>query len=365
MAIIMRAAVLTGFDQPLEIQEVELKEPGPGQVLVETGAAGVCHSDLHIIQGEWPVLQPPMILGHEAAGIVKVVGPEVTSVELGQRVIPLWIPPCGQCRYCNDDQPNLCTKGATQEPTLKIGDRDVPPFVSVSAFAEHMLVNERGLVVIPADNDIPLEQAALVGCSVMTGVGAVRNTANVQSGDGVAIIGCGGVGLNVIQGCRLAHADPIIAIDVKPEKEELAREFGATIFVDASKGDPVAEVMSAVRGGVDYAFEVIGLPQTATQALAMVRRGGTAVIVGMPSQTVEVTFPMREFFGEKKVLGCYCGSADPRKDILDLLLLHKQDELKLDELVSRTIPLEQINEGFAALKAGEVARSVIVFDGNN
>lgn len=355
----MKAAVLREAKKPLVIEDVKLDDPGPGQVLVKTGASGVCHSDLHFIDGLWPI-PTPVVLGHEAAGVVEQVGPGVTYVEPGDHVIMLFVPFCGTCSYCTTGRPNLCPQGRSRTPTLHIGDKAVAPFLSMSSFAEAMVVPEGGLVKIP--KEVPLNSAALVGCGVMTGVGAAINTAKVAPGSACAVIGTGGVGLNVIQGCALAGAERIIAVDIHPNKLEMAREFGATHFVDASKEDPVAKVRELTAGGVDYAFEVIGLPQAITQAFDMARPGGEAIVVGMAPIGSEATISAPAFLAEKVLRGCVYGSARPRYDMPRIIDLYMAGKLKLDELVSRTYPLEGINDAFTALKNGEVARSVITFE---
>ncbi len=354
----MKAAVLREVKQPLVIEEVSLDEPGPGQVLVKTAASGVCHSDLHFMEGLWPT-QTPVVLGHEAAGVVEKLGEGVTYVQPGDHVVLLFVPFCGSCRNCAIGRPNLCSQGRTRQGTLHIGDREVAAFASMSSFAEYMVVPEGGLVKVRAD--VPLAAAALVGCGVMTGVGAAINTAKVEPGSTCAVIGTGGVGLNVIQGCALAGAERIIAVDIHPNKLEMAREFGATHFVDASKDDPVAKVRELTDGGADYAFEVIGLPAAITQAFDMIRRGGDAIVVGMAPFGSETTISATAFLQEKGLKGSSYGSTRPRYDMPRILDLYMAGKLKLDELVSRTYPLEGINDAFAAMKAGEVARSVIVF----
>ena len=354
----MKAAVLREAKQPLVIEEVGIEEPGPGQLLVKIAASGVCHSDLHFIDGLWPA-PTPVILGHEAAGVVERVGEGVTYVEAGDHVVLLFIPFCGSCRDCTTGRPNLCAQGRSATATLRIGDKVVPPFMSMSSFAEYAVVQEGGVVKIR--KDASLEGAALVGCGVMTGVGAAINTAKVKPGSICAVIGTGGVGLNVIQGCVLAGAERIIAIDINPNKLEMAREFGATDFVDASKENPVAKVLELTGGGADYAFEVIGLPEAITQAFDMVRRGGEAIVVGMAPMGSEVTISAPAFLAEKVLRGCVYGSTRPRYDMPLLIDLYMAGKLKLNELVSRTYPLEGINDAFTALKNGEVARSVIVF----
>jgi S-(hydroxymethyl)glutathione dehydrogenase/alcohol dehydrogenase len=354
----MKAAVLREVNKPLIIEEVQLGRPGPGQVLVKTAASGVCHSDLHFIDGKWPI-GLPVVLGHEAAGVVEQIGEDVTYVAPGDHVVLLFVPFCGSCRDCMTGRPYLCTEGRAQQSTLRIGDQDVAAFASMSSFAEYMLVPAGGVVKIRSD--VPLDRAALVGCGVMTGVGAAINTAKVQPGTTCAVIGTGGVGLNVIQGCALAGAERIIAVDVHSNKLKMAREFGATHFVDASKENAVARVHELTGGGSDYAFEVIGLPETITQAFDMVRRGGEAVVVGMAPLGSTATISAPAFLMEKVLRGCCYGSARPRYDMPRLIDLYMAGKLKLDELVSRTYPLEGINDAFEAMKNGEVARSVIVF----
>jgi S-(hydroxymethyl)glutathione dehydrogenase/alcohol dehydrogenase len=354
----MKAAVLREVNKPLAIEDVTLDEPGPRQVLVKTAASGVCHSDLHFIEGLWPI-PLPAVLGHEAAGVVEKTGPSVSYVEAGDHVILSFVPSCGACRFCTSGQPFLCGQGRMRGQTLHIGEQAVTPFLSMSSFAEYMVVPEDSLVKIR--KDVGLDKAALVGCGVMTGVGAAINTAKVQPGTSCAVIGTGGVGLNVIQGCALAGAERIIAVDIHPNKLEMAREFGATHFVDASKEDAVAKVQELTGGGADYAFEVIGLPAAIQQAFSMIRRGGEAIVVGMAPAASEVTLPAAAFLAEKNLKGCTYGSARPRYDMPRILDLYMAGKLKLDELVSRTYPLDGINDAFAAMKNGEVARSVLVF----
>ncbi|MEX2245708.1 MAG: Zn-dependent alcohol dehydrogenase [Dehalococcoidia bacterium] len=355
----MKAAVLRELNKPLSIEDVELEKPGPGQVLVKTAASGVCHSDLHFIDGSWP-MPLPAVLGHEAAGVVEEVGAGVTYVQPGDHVVLLFVPFCGICRFCTTGRPNLCRDGRSMQPVLKIGDRMQPAFLGMSSFAEHILLPEGGVVKIR--QDVPLEQAALVGCGVMTGVGAAINTAKVAPGSTCAVIGTGGVGLNVIQGCALAGAAKIIAVDVRENKLAMARRFGATHTIDASQEDPVKAVRDLTGGGADYAFEVIGLPAAITQAFDMVRRGGEAIVVGMSPFGSQVSVDATAFLSEKVLRGCVYGSTRPRYDMPMILDLYMAGKLNLDDLVSRRYPLEGINDAFDALRAGEVARSVITFN---
>jgi S-(hydroxymethyl)glutathione dehydrogenase/alcohol dehydrogenase len=354
----MKAAVLYEVNKPLVIEEIDIDEPGPGQVMVKTVSTGVCHSDLHQIEGLWPI-DLPVVLGHEATGIVERLGEGVTYVQPGDRVVMNFIPFCGACRYCQSGRPVLCTEGRGTATHLRKGDQAINVFISVSSFAEHMVAPESGLVKVRGD--APLDKLGIMGCAVATGVGAVLNTATVEAGSSVAVIGIGGVGLNVVQGAALAAADPIIAIDVLDQKLEMAEQFGATHFVNALKEDPVKKVRSLTGGGADYAFEVIGSPEAISQAFDMVHPGGEAVMVGLSPFGSKTSIDTRGLLSEKVLRGCTYGSIRPRIDIPRFIDLYMAGKLKLDELVSRTYPLEGINEAFAAMKAGEVARSIVTF----
>ena len=358
----MKAAVLYAPNQPLVIEDIEVDEPQASEVLIKTSATGVCHSDLHFMEGKW-MYPMPVVLGHESAGIVEKVGPGVANVKAGDRVVVAFVQSCGQCDRCTTGRPVLCTNSQSLNRIgrIKLNGNPMMQFAGMSAFAEYQLVSARACVKVP--DGVPLEVAALVGCSVMTGVGAVTNTVKLQVGQTVAVIGCGGVGLNIIQGAKLAGASRIIAVDMLESKLAAAKEFGATDVVDASSGDAVQQVMSLTGGGVDYAFEAIGLMKTAQQAFMMARRGGQAVIVGMLPLAEELTIPQAgmSFLGEKGIVGSYYGSTRQTYDMPWLMELYRQKRLKIDELISRTYKLEQINEAYDALKAGEVNRSVIVF----
>ncbi len=363
----MKAAVYYRGGEPLRVEEVELLEPQRQEVTVRIAAAGVCHSDLHFVDGVLPH-PSPAVLGHEGAGIVEAMGEGVTYVQPGDHVILSFIPSCGQCAYCIVGRPNLCTAGnrAAARGTLLDGttrlrkDGEMVYHMSCTAcFAERAVVPESGVVKVR--EEMPLDRAALIGCGVMTGVGAAINTAKVQPGSTVAVIGCGGVGLNVIQGAALAGAARIIAIDVSDYKLELARQFGATDAVDASKDDPVAAVRELSPGGVDYAFEVIGRPETMRQAYDATRRGGTAVVVGLAPAGAEVSIPAGSLLQEKVLTGSAYGGTRARVDMPKLVELYMGGKLKLDELISRRYPLEGIEKAFEAMRQGEVARSVIVF----
>ncbi|MGY6499525.1 MAG: Zn-dependent alcohol dehydrogenase [Acidimicrobiales bacterium] len=361
----MRAAVLNSIPGTLEIEEVQISTPGPREVLVRVAAAGLCHSDLHFIEGKYPYMTPS-VLGHESAGVVEAVGDQVTYVEPGDHVITCLSVYCGNCENCLTGHLSICTnaavtdRGPTDEPRLSRDGEPVHQFLKMSSFAEHMLIHEHGLVKIR--KDMPLDRAALIGCGVTTGLGAVFNTAKVEPGTTVAVIGCGGIGLNAVQGARIAGASRIIAVDMLESKLDLARDFGATDTVDASTGDAVQQVMELSGGGVHYSFEAIGLKVAAEQAFAMLRAGGTATIIGMIPIGQNVELPGFAFLGERKIQGSNMGSNRFRVDMPRYVDLYLDGRLKLDELVSQRISLDEINEGFETMRSGAIARSVVVFD---
>lgn len=364
-----KAAVLFEVGQKLEIREVEVQKPQAGEVLIRMAAGGVCHSDLHVMTGHLSA-SLPAILGHEGSGIVEDVGPGVTSVRPGDHVIPLWRLSCGECEYCTGGRPALCPAGTQIRMTgrlldgtsrFKLDGKEIKHFAGVSSFSQYSVVPEKAVLKIP--NDLPLERAALLGCAVITGVGAAINAARVKPGSSVAVFGAGGVGLNVIQGAAIAGAEKIIAVDLLENKLEYARRFGATHTVNASAGNPVEQVRALTDGrGVDYAFEVIGLPTTMRQAYDSLAKRGMAVVVGVTPMTTEVSVPVMSLVFEERVLtGSVYGSSRPRLDILKLIDLYRAGKLKLDELLTRTYPFEQINAAYEALERGEVARSVVTF----
>ena len=359
----MKAAVLEGANKPLIIEEIRIDSPRSNEVLVRLVASGVCHSDLHFVDGAWRT-RYPVVLGHEAAGIVDAVGDTVTYVEPGDHVVISFQPFCGTCRFCQSGRPNLCQseqgRVGEQTPRLMRGEQALTQFASVGSFAERVLVSESAVVKIR--KDAPLDKVALVGCGVTTGVGAVINTAKVEPGSKVAVIGAGGVGLNVIQGADLAGAAQIIAIDMLDNKLEMARSFGATDTVNASQTDAVAAVRELTGDSLDYAFEVIGNTKAIRQAYDMTGRGGMTVVVGMAplGSSVEID-PVSLFFSEKVIKGCYYGSMRSRIDMPKIIDLYMAGKLKLDELVSRTYPLEGVNDAFRAMQNGEVARSILTF----
>jgi S-(hydroxymethyl)glutathione dehydrogenase / alcohol dehydrogenase len=358
-----QAAVLRAAPGRLSVEEVEIADPGPREVLVRTAAAGVCHSDLHILDGvyPWPV---PAVLGHESAGVVEAVGPGVTYVAPGDHVVTCVSVFCGECEECITGRPALCSNPSVRRavddpPRLTQDGNPISQFAELGSFAERLLVHERAVVKIPAD--VPLESAALVGCAVITGVGAVFNTAAVKPGSTVAVVGCGGIGLSCIQGARLAGAARIIAIDRVPAKLERALALGATDSVDAGRDEPVSAVRSLTGLGVHYSFEAIGLVETVEQAFAMVRPGGTATVIGMLPITASVSIPALDLLAEKRLQGCLMGSNRFRLDMPRLLELYRQGRLELDEMISARLPLADINDGFETLRRGEGTRSVIVF----
>ncbi len=360
----MKAAVLRAYNTPLEIEDVQLADPGPHEVRVRTAACGVCHSDLHCLEGGLPV-PPPMVLGHEPAGIVEQVGAEVTYVKPGDRVIGCLSAFCGNCEYCLRGEPNLCGGEATGRaadapPRISKGDETIHQFAHLSAFAEEMLVHENALVKIK--EEMPLEQAALIGCGVTTGLGAALNTAKVRAGETAVVIGCGGVGLAAIQGCHIAGAGRVIAVDTVPWKLELAQKLGASEGINAKDGDAVAAVLEATGGGVDYAFECIGTPTTCQQAAMMIRKGGTCVLVGVVPIGVGVEFQALDIVLQgKSIIGSMMGSNRFRIDMPRFVDFYLDGRLKLDEMISTRLSLDEVNTSFEKMKAGEIARSVIAF----
>lgn len=360
----MRAAVMREFRGKLTIEEAEIDVPRADEVLIRTVASGVCHTDLTYWGGRHP--HPlPMILGHEGCGIVEAVGPGVTNVAVGDAVVTCMTSFCGHCVHCVTGNLVLCEslerdRTPDAKPKITVQGEKVHPYGRLGTFAEKMLVYKNSCVRIRAD--MPLDKASVVGCGVLTGVGAVINTAKVQPGQSIAVLGCGGVGLSVINGAAIAGAGRIIAIDTQKEKLELARAFGATDAVDASKGDAAQQVTQMTGGGVDVAFEAVGTPQTAQTAFSMIRRGGAMILVGMLPPDETVSFPGKEFVYGKKVIGSMLGSNRFPHDIPLLIEFYMQGKLKLDELVSQRIGLENVNEALHQIGSGGIARSVIVFD---
>ena len=360
----MKAAVLHQVGQPLAIEDVSVDKPGPREVLIRTAAAGVCHSDLHFLDGSYPYPMPT-ILGHESAGIVEQVGSDVTYVKKGDHVITCLSAFCGHCNKCLTGHLSLCaspevSRAASEQSRLSIQGETVHQFLNLSSFAELMLIHEHALVKVR--EDMPMDRAALIGCSTTTGVGAVFHTAAVEPGSKVAVIGCGGVGLAAINGAAIAGAGQIIAVDMVDSKLDLAKAVGATHTINASSGNAVGEVIEMTQGGCDYTFEAIGLKATAEQAFQSLRNGGTATVIGMIPIGTNVELHGVDFLFEKKIQGSNMGSNQFRTDMPRLVDMYLDGRLMLDEMVSARISLEEINEGFEAMKAGSVTRSVITFD---
>jgi len=360
----MKAAVLREINKPLVIEDIQHGKPGPREVLVRTVAAGVCHSDLHFQNGSYPY-PLPAVLGHESAGVVEAVGYDVTYVKPGDHVITCLSAFCGHCEHCLTGHMSLCQEPELQrapgQPSrLEKSGENIWQFLNLSSFAEYMLVHEHAIAKIRPD--MPLDRAALIGCGVTTGVGAVIHTAKVEPGSTVAVIGCGGVGLSAINGAAIAGAARVIAVDMVPSKLELARKFGATDVVNAKEVDAVGTVVEMTQGGVHYSFEAIGLKATAEQSFKMLRRGGTATIIGMIPVGTNIELHGPEFLMERKIQGSNMGSNRFRVDMPRFVEFYLQGRLHLDDLISRRIRLEDVNDGMEALKTGEVARSVIMFD---
>lgn len=356
----VRAAVLTASGEPMRVAEIDLPEPGPGQVRVRIAATGVCHSDLSLARGT--LRQPlPAVLGHESAGTVVSVGTGVTTTAPGDRVVLCWAPPCGACWFCGEGEPWLCERSsdAAAARYASFDGQDLYPGLSTAGFAEETVVSARA--VLPVPESVPLEHAALVGCAVMTGVGAVLNTAQVRAGQSVLVVGLGGVGLSVVQGARLAGAGTVIAVDRSPDKLGLAQAMGATELLEA--GPELAKQIRALtaRRGVDHAFDCVGSADTIRSCWSATRRGGTTTIVGIGGKEQQVTFTALELFHFARVLqGCVYGSTDPVADIPKLLGFAAEGRLDLGALISGTIGLDGIDGAFADMEKGVGARAIVV-----
>lgn len=360
----MKAAVLRGIGSQLTVEEVAIDNPKSHEVLVRTAACGVCHSDLHYIEGSH-TCSLPTILGHESAGVVEKVGSQVTYVKPGDHVVTCLSVFCGHCEFCTTGRPFSCQNPETgrssdEVPRLCQDQKEVHQFYSLSSFAEQMLIHEHALVKVRPD--MPLDRAALIGCSVTTGFGAVINTADIEVGSCVAVIGCGGVGLSAINGAAIAGAGRIIAVDIKGSKLSLAQYFGASDIVDASQGDPVEQIKEMTGGGVEYSFEALGLKKTSEQAFAMLRPSGVATIIGMVPEGEMLEIHAIDLLDDKKLQGSNMGSNRFRQDMPRYVEFYLDGKLRLDAMISRRIKLEQINDAFDEMKSGAVARSVIVFD---
>ena len=359
----MKAAIFHGPGKPMTIETVEIDPPGRNEVLVRTHAAGLCHSDLHFIQGKYPT-PVPAVLGHEAAGVVEAVGEGVTHVQPGDHVVSCLSVFCGHCEYCVSGHLSVCNNTAVKmrpgvAKRLHWKGEHLNQYLNLSSFAEKMLVHENALVKIRSD--MPLDLAALLGCGVLTGYGSVTRSARIEAGSSVAVIGCGGVGLSTIHAARLAGAARIIAVDIDPSKLEMAKLFGATDGVDANAPDMVAQIVKLTNGGVDYAFECIGLKQSTEASFAMLRPRGLATIVGMIPLGTKIELHGFDFLAERRIQGSMMGSNNFTVDIPRLVDFHMQGRMQLDQMVSKRLRLEDINDGFEAMERGGIARSVIVF----
>lgn len=364
----MQAVVFRDPATPVEVTEVDLASPGPGEVRVRIAAAGVCHSDLHVKRGEWDA-PAPMVMGHEGSGVVSALGEGVTSLAIGDHVVLSWVPPCGECRYCRSGHEARCQKVATVVAPLGVlfdgtsrlskDGETVHHYLGVSSYAEEVVVPASGAIKVR--DDAPLDEIAVVGCAVATGVGAVTNTAGVEPGSTVAVIGCGGVGLNVVQGARLAGAERIVAIDVRGDKTALARQFGATDEIVAPDGDAVEQLMRLLPDGVDYAFDAIGRTVTTEQAIRMLGLGGAAVIVGLPPTGAKASFePLVLAEADQRILGSNYGSVRPAIDIPALVDRYMDGQLLLDPLISSRRPLSEVAEALDELESGRALRTLLI-----
>ena len=363
----MKASVLFEQGKPLSVEELELEPPRTGEVLVRMAASGVCHSCLHAADGSWKGVPVPIVLGDEGAGVVEQVGPGVDTLAIGDHVILSWAPTCGRCHYCVVGRPNLCERrqpgrGVLPDGTTRMSLRGRPVYHygHVATYASRTVVHES--CAIPVNKNVPLDRAALIGCSVMTGVGAVINTAAVPPGASMAVFGVGGVGLNVVQGGAMIAAHPVIAVDVVAGKLEHARALGATHAIDASREDPVASIRAITRLGADYTFVAVGNTRAVSQAIDALAPGGTCVLIGVPETGATIPLDVRPLVTAERVIrGCSYGSARTREDLPRLANLYLAGKLRIDELITRRFSLEEANEGFRALAAGELARGIIVF----
>jgi S-(hydroxymethyl)glutathione dehydrogenase / alcohol dehydrogenase len=367
--MLIQAAVARAINE-LTIEEIELDPPGAGEVLVKIRAAGVCHSDLHTYKGELRTT-PPIVLGHEGAGIVEAVGPGVTKVQPGDAVVINWLPGCNRCPTCLAGRPTLCETfpattfaGAMPDGTSRHRTQDgmaLKPYLSSATMAEFAVIHENGIV--PLQEGVPFDVAAVIGCAVMTGVGAVLNQAQAKPGSSAAIIGCGGVGLSTLLGCKLAGCYPIIAVDVMQSKLDFALELGATHAINSRDTDAVSAMRDITRLGPDYAFDSVGIGSTISLALQCVRTDGTAVVMGLGAVKEEVSIsPAALVLGNRRLLGSFAGSGRPLVDLPKLMELYQGGRLDLDALISKRYPLQELPQAFDDMEAGRVARSVLVFD---
>lgn len=365
----MKAAVLNEIPGELEIEDIGIDGPGPNEVVVQVTNAGLCHSDLHFMDAQWTMLPLPAVMGHESAGVIQAVGSDVTYCAPGDRVITCLSIFCGRCDNCLTGRPNICSNGAATSrgkddpPRLFRGSENekVDQFARLGGFAEEMLIHENAVVKI--NPEMPLDRAALIGCGVTTGLGAVFKTAKIEPGSTVAVFGAGGIGLSAVQGARIAGAGRVIVVDVTEDKLATAKTVGATDTINGTEGDPVAAIKEMTGGGVDYAFECIGLKLTCEQAWAASRLGGTTVIVGMMPFDQKIEIPGYEvFMQEKRLQGSMMGSNAFRVDMPRYVDMYLDGRLMLDEMISAHIPLEEINSGYEQMRQQVGTRTVIDFD---
>lgn len=360
----MKAAIVNAFNGRFEIEDVELAEPIGAEVLVRVKAAGLCHSDLHLARHDFGT-PLPAVLGHEIAGVVEAVGPDVQDFAVGDHVVGSLVQWCGRCPNCLSGRSYQCAHGQElartpdQPARITRNGEAVTQGYGLGAFAERALIHQNQLVRVP--DDLPFAQACVLGCGCVTGAGAVLNSANVRHGSTVAVVGIGGVGLNVLNGAQLAGAKRIIAVDIHPDKEALARKFGATDFVNAATCDAVEEVHRLTEGGVDFSFEAIGLSATIRQAVLMTRKGGATYLIGIndPRDKLDLSVVGELISAQRTITGVYMGSTNTRTDIPLYAELYRQGRFNLDDLISNRISLSQINEAYAAVESGAAARSVI------
>jgi Zn-dependent alcohol dehydrogenase len=353
----MKAAVYHGGGRPVAIEDVQVRDPGPGEVRVALRAAGLCHSDLSVIDGSIPY-PVPVVLGHEGAGVVEAVGAQVTAVKEGDAVVLSTLAHCGRCPACEVGRPTECRNAPSPKDAqpFTIGGRPAYQFANASAFVERTVVREQG--AIPIDRRVPFDRAALIGCGIMTGVGAVINRAKVETGASMAVFGLGGIGLSCVQGGVLAGAAKIVAVDVVPAKLELARRLGATHAIDAASVDPVAAIRDLTGGGADYTFEAVGNVKVIRQALDALGAGGALTIVGVPKLGTAAEFVVHALYQNKAILGCRYGTARPRRDFPMLAELYLAGRLKIDELITRRYALDDFATALADLQRGDLARGV-------
>ncbi len=366
-----KAAVFYAANEPFKVEELELDEPKFGEVRVKMAYAGLCHSDWHVMDGDLPVGMSPMVMGHEGAGVVDAVGPGVSRIKQGDHVVLTFIPSCGKCKWCVSGMTQLCDLGAgiLQGPQVdgtyrfhNNGGQDFGQMCMISTFSEYTIANQDSICVI--DKSHSLDGACLVGCGVATGVGAAIHRAKVTPGSSVLVVGVGGIGMNAVQGARIANASTIIAADINDGKLGWSKEFGATHTINSSKEDLVTRVMEITNGvGVDFAFEAIATPETIGQAFAATGKAGTTVVIGLSAATADSVpiSPLMLVLYQKSLVGTLYGTANPQAEIPLLLNMHKSGQLMLNELITRTYTLDQINEGYADMLAGKNIRGVIKF----